>query len=56
MIGAFPESKIAPHCKKKKRDYKVISLLLKLTFHKVLSLLIHNIYVWLHSLLIQRLI
>ena len=21
MIGAFPESKIAPHCKKKKRDY-----------------------------------
>jgi hypothetical protein len=33
MVGAFSESKVAPRCKKKKRDYKVISLLLKLAFH-----------------------
>ena len=24
VVGAFPESKIVPRCKKKKRDYKVI--------------------------------
>ena len=35
--------------KKRRGITSVISLRLKLAFHKVFSLLIHNIYIWLHS-------